>query len=110
MPCTILRMAHSRKIDLGHQSGPHQLHTAKFSSGRQHCMQGGVFILHRTASLWYRGTGADLILITTVVDDMCITSSTPALTLSVIDDILDTFQGTHMGIVSHYNGACHLDA
>jgi hypothetical protein len=44
------------------------------------------------------------VYLASVVDDMAIASPDPAYTKQIIAAVLAEFEGTHMGIVKHYNG------
>ena len=56
------------------------------------------------SSLWIGKDTQHPVYIASVVDDMAITTPDPEYTLHIISQILQTFAGKHMGILSHYNG------
>ena len=55
-------------------------------------------------SFWVREDDACTVYLTTVVDDMLLTSPHESVTLDVIRRVLEVFPGTHGGIAHHYNG------
>jgi Reverse transcriptase (RNA-dependent DNA polymerase) len=56
-------------------------------------------------SFWVKQSGCPVVVyLTSVVDDMLVTSADEAVTLAIIDEILRAFTGTHGGIAHHYDG------
>ncbi len=56
-------------------------------------------------SFWVRKhKGPAIVYLTTVVDDMLVTSCDEHVTLAIISNILDVFKGTTGGIAHHYDG------
>jgi hypothetical protein len=56
------------------------------------------------SSFWVKDDGYNIVYLTSVVDDMLITSDDPALTKSIVKQILDAFPGTSGGRAHYYNG------
>jgi hypothetical protein len=56
------------------------------------------------SSFWVREGDAVLVYISSVVDDMLVTSADEKLTLQLIKEILEKLPGKHMGIAQHFNG------
>jgi hypothetical protein len=56
------------------------------------------------SSFWVKDDGYNTVYLTSVVDDMLITSDDPALTKSIVKQILDAFPGTSGGRAHYYNG------
>jgi hypothetical protein len=56
------------------------------------------------SSFWVKEDGYNTVYLTSVVDDMLVTSDDPALTKSVLKQILKAFPGTSGGRAHYYNG------
>jgi transposase InsO family protein len=56
------------------------------------------------SSFWLREVDDCAVYLTSVVDDMLVTSHDESLTLKLINDILTMYPGKHSGIVEHFNG------
>ena len=64
----------------------------------------GLIACSADSSLWVGKDTPAPVFLATVVDDMIITSPDEAYTDTLIAGILQTFPGTRMGTVTHYNG------
>jgi len=56
------------------------------------------------SSFWVREQDGTMAYISTVVDDMLISSADEPMTLRIIHDILSILPGRHLGIATHFNG------
>jgi hypothetical protein len=56
------------------------------------------------SSFWVKEDGDTLVYMTSVVDDILITSENESETIKIKEGILDRFEGTNMGEAVHYNG------
>jgi hypothetical protein len=56
------------------------------------------------SSFWVKEDGHNTVYLTSVVDDMLVTSDDPALTKSILKQILKAFPGTSGGRAHYYNG------
>jgi Reverse transcriptase (RNA-dependent DNA polymerase) len=56
------------------------------------------------SSFWVRDGDSVLVYLSSVVDDMLVTSADEKLTLRIVSEILEKLPGKHMGIAEHFNG------
>jgi hypothetical protein len=56
------------------------------------------------SSFWVRNGDPCIVFLSSVVDDMLVTSEDEAFTISIVNQILAKLPGKHMGVAKHFNG------